>query len=197
MVDDKKQDNGNGGDAPEETFEDRRGDFVGVELEHPVEVVATADSKDLHVVAPEDLFLAVRSVLEQGYRLLSCLSGYDSGQAIGCFYAFLKPTDTPEGFGEFRLRSEVPKPEDKEEAKEYTPVLPSIVDLCPAADWQEREAYDMYGIRFEGHPDLRRMFLPDDWSGFPMRKDYSEPEQFVAMDDGEDIVLKTQEEGSW
>lgn len=193
-----KNKGGNGdGDAPQETFEDRRGDFPGVELEHPVEVVTTEDGVELHIVDPQDLFLAVRSTLDQGYRILSCLSGYDTGSAIGVFYAFVKPAGSRQEFGELRLRCQVPKPEDKDEARDCTPVLPSIVDLCTAADWQEREAYDMYGIRFEGHPDLRRMFLPQEWSGFPMRKDYSEPEQFVAMDDGEDIVLKTQEEGSW
>jgi NADH-quinone oxidoreductase subunit C len=55
----------------------------------------------------------------------------------------------------------------------------------------------MYGIRFDGNSDLRRMFLPDGWTGYPMRKDYKEPEQFVALREGEDVVVKKPEEGAW
>ncbi|QZA33535.1 NADH-quinone oxidoreductase subunit C [Hydrogenibacillus sp. N12] len=51
--------------------------------------------------------------------------------------------------------------------------VPSLVPLYPTADWHEREAYDLFGIRFEGHPNLRRILLPDDWVGHPMLKDYA------------------------
>ncbi|MEO8749731.1 MAG: NADH-quinone oxidoreductase subunit C [Allobranchiibius sp.] len=52
------------------------------------------------------------------------------------------------------------------------PHVPSISGLYPTADWQEREAYDMFGIIFDGHPALTRILMPDDWDGFPQRKDY-------------------------
>jgi NADH-quinone oxidoreductase subunit C len=52
------------------------------------------------------------------------------------------------------------------------PVIESVVPVWPTANWHEREIFDLFGIRFEGHPDLRRIFLPDDWEGFPLRKDY-------------------------
>jgi NADH-quinone oxidoreductase subunit C len=52
------------------------------------------------------------------------------------------------------------------------PVVPSVTSVYPTADWQERETYDMFGIVFEGHPALTRILMPDDWDGFPQRKDY-------------------------
>jgi NADH-quinone oxidoreductase subunit C len=51
--------------------------------------------------------------------------------------------------------------------------VPSLVDFFAGADWQEREQYDLVGIGFEGHPDLRRLMLPEDWKGHPLRKDYA------------------------
>jgi NADH-quinone oxidoreductase subunit C len=52
------------------------------------------------------------------------------------------------------------------------PHLPSVTSLYPTADWQERETYDMFGVIFDGHPALTRILMPDDWEGFPQRKDY-------------------------
>lgn len=52
------------------------------------------------------------------------------------------------------------------------PVLPSVFPIWPTADWHERENFDLFGIRFEGHPNLRRIVLPDEWEGHPLRKDY-------------------------
>ena len=59
--------------------------------------------------------------------------------------------------------------------------IPSVADLWPAADWHEREAYDMFGIQFPGHPDLRRILCADDWEGFPLRKDYVFPREYHGI----------------
>jgi NADH-quinone oxidoreductase subunit C len=62
-----------------------------------------------------------------------------------------------------RIRAEVP---------ENDPVIDSVVGIWAGANWHERECYDMFGIRFTGHPNLRRILMPEDWEGHPLRKDY-------------------------
>ena len=52
------------------------------------------------------------------------------------------------------------------------PVVPSVVDLFPGADFQEREVFDMFGVQFDGHPDLRRILMPEDYVGYPQRRDF-------------------------
>jgi NADH-quinone oxidoreductase subunit C len=69
--------------------------------------------------------------------------------------------------------------------KAYTdrakPVVPSVMKLWPAADWHEREIYDLLGIDFPGHTDLRRILLPEDWKGHPLRKDYVFPREYHGI----------------
>lgn len=75
-----------------------------------------------------------------------------------------------------RLRVQVP---------EEDPVVPTLFDVHPGAEALEREVYDMFGIRFEGHPDLTRILMPEDWIGHPLRKDYGVgriPVQFKGIE---------------
>jgi NADH-quinone oxidoreductase subunit C len=64
------------------------------------------------------------------------------------------------------------------------PEVESLVPLFRGIDWYERETYDMFGIRFLGHPNLKRLLLPDDWEGFPLRKDYRYPASYQGMETG-------------
>lgn len=60
----------------------------------------------------------------------------------------------------------------KTRCSEEDPTVPTVTDIWPAANWHEREAYDMFGIHFEGHPDLRRLFMPEDFKYHPLRKEF-------------------------
>jgi NADH-quinone oxidoreductase subunit C len=61
------------------------------------------------------------------------------------------------------------------------PTVGSLTSLWDSADWLEREQYDLMGVIFEGHPDLRRLLLPEDWQGHPLRKDYQQPAEYRGM----------------
>lgn len=63
-------------------------------------------------------------------------------------------------------------------------VLPSVVDLWAGANWYERELYDLFGLKFDGHPDLKRILMPDDWEGHPLLRDYALTEESVQFKHG-------------
>ena len=61
------------------------------------------------------------------------------------------------------------------------PEIDSVSSVWPAAEWHEREAFDLMGITFKNHPDLRRILMPDDWSGYPLRKDYQDLTEYHGL----------------
>ena len=98
---------------------------------------------------------------ELQFNCLMCLSGvdYGAGKNLGVVYHL----QSMPLMHQIVLKIDLPR---------ESPSVPSVALIWRTADWHEREAYDLFGIRFEGHPDLRRIFLPDDWEGHPLRKDY-------------------------
>ncbi|HEX7735327.1 MAG TPA: NADH-quinone oxidoreductase subunit C [Ktedonobacteraceae bacterium] len=101
-----------------------------------------------------------------GFDLLSCISGVDMEDHLECVYHLRSLTRGQ--LLQIKVRLDNEKPE-----------VDSVVSVWPTANWLERETYDMYGIRYTGHPDLRRMLLDDDFEGYPLLKSYHPVPQVV------------------
>jgi NADH-quinone oxidoreductase subunit C len=71
--------------------------------------------------------------------------------------------------------------DNESRTSDFLPEISSVSSVWRTADWHEREAFDLMGIFFTNHPDLRRILLPDDWQGFPLRKDYEDPEMYHGI----------------
>jgi NAD(P)H-quinone oxidoreductase subunit J len=110
-----------------------------------------------------------------GFNYLRCQGGYDAGpgQSLVSFYHLTKLVDNCTAPEEVRVQVNLPR---------ENPVVPSVYWIWKAADWQERETYDMYGIEFSGHPGLKRILMPEDWVGWPLRKDYISPDFYELQD---------------
>ena len=121
------------------------------------------------LVQPADLTRVVQILKNNlGMNYLACLSGIDYGNTFAVAYQIRSLT----GKFEVMVKTLIPK---------ENPVIASLIQLFPAADWFEREAYDLVGIQFQGHPDLRRIMMPDDWPGHPLRKDYQPPAEYHGI----------------
>jgi NADH-quinone oxidoreductase subunit C len=120
------------------------------------------------------------------YNFLSDISSVD-------YYPHTPSAERPERFGvsyhiysmlyNRRLRIKVFAAEDE-------PVIPTIISVHPGANWLEREIHDVMGITFEGHPDQRRLLLPDDWNGHPARRDVPVGKEMVQFSFNVEDILK-------
>ena len=71
-----------------------------------------------------------------------------------------------------------------------SPIAPTVEGVWKAANWLEREIYDLLGVTFEGHTDLRRLLMPEDWIGYPLRKDFVEPEEYHGISTRRESLLR-------
>jgi NADH-quinone oxidoreductase subunit C len=120
--------------------------------------------------------LELRNNPKTYFDFLSSLTGVDYGMESMRFGVVYHLASIPH---QTQLTLKVSK-ENNRDLNEL-PSFPSITSVYRTADWHEREAYDLVGIFFEGHPDLRRILLPDDWEGFPLRKDYKTAEYYKGI----------------
>jgi NADH-quinone oxidoreductase subunit C len=131
------------------------------------------------VINPErivEVCLELRNNPATYFDFLSCLSGVDYGTEANRFGVVYHLASIPY---QTQLTLKISKAHSRN--LEDLPVFKSVSSVYRTAEWHEREAYDLLGIFFENHPDLRRILLPDDWEGYPLRKDYTTAEYYKGI----------------
>ncbi len=128
------------------------------------------------IINPElidEVCLILRDHPDTWFDFLSCLTGVDYGveqKRFGVIYHLSSIIKN------HQIVLKTFKENDRD--LNQLPVFKSISTVYKSAEWHEREAFDLFGIYFENHPDLRRILLPDDWEGYPLRKDYQTAENY-------------------
>ncbi len=134
-------------------------------LRHRFPDILVARGEVTVIVTPDDMLVGLRYLREDpglSFGFLSDLTVSDWPELDPRFWVAYHLRSTERGH---RIRVKVGLPPEPD-----PPQLPSVTSLYPTADWLEREAYDFFGVVFDGHPDLRRIEMPDDWVGHPLRK---------------------------
>lgn len=135
------------------------------------------DSRGVEIikVAADFLLPTCTALYAYGFNYLQCQCGIDlgPGEQLVSMYHLVKVDDNADRPEEVRIKVFLPR---------ENPVVPSVYWIWKAADWQERESYDMFGIIYEGHPNLKRLLMPEDWVGYPLRKDYISPDFYELQD---------------
>jgi len=136
-----------------------------------------ADKNGVEIIKVEaDFLLPIATALyAYGFNYLQFQGGVDlgPGQDLVSVYHLVKVSDNADKPEEIRVKVFLPR---------ENPVVPSVYWIWKTADWQERESYDMFGIIYEGHPNLKRILMPEDWVGWPLRKDYISPDFYELQD---------------
>jgi len=129
-------------------------------------------------ITPSNLLSIVEALKSDGFNYLQCQGGYDEGPGLNivCFYNLIEMNEFKKDLSPREVRLKVFLPRDGDLT------VPSLYSLFRGADWQERETFDMYGVNFEGHPHPKRLLMPEDWKGWPLRKDYVQPDFYEMQD---------------
>ncbi len=128
-------------------------------------------------VKPDSLLDVVQALKNDGFNYLQCQGGYDEGPGLNivCFYHLIAIEDINNGkLREVRVKVFLPRDGELK--------VPSLYKIFRGSDWQERETYDMFGVNFIGHPHPKRLLMPEDWKGWPLRKDYVQPDFYEMQD---------------
>lgn len=131
------------------------------------------------LINPDDIdivCLELRNNPETYFDFLSSISGVHYNDETNRYGVVYHLTSIPY---KTQLTLKISKPHDRE--SDQLPEFKSITSVYRTADWHERETYDLLGIFFTNHPDLRRILLPDEWEGFPLRKDYKAAEYYKGI----------------
>ena len=129
-------------------------------------------------ISPSNLLSIVEALKNDGFNYLQCQGGYDEGPGLNivCFYNLIELGEIKKDFCPREVRLKVFL------ARDGDLTVPSLYSLFRGADWQERETFDMYGVNFKGHPHPKRLLMPEDWKGWPLRKDYVQPDFYEMQD---------------
>ena len=130
------------------------------------------EQKEAILVSPDnwnEVSMLLKNESDLDFNYLMCISSYDKGDNKTYGVAYNLFSTTKNHYLEVRVEAE------------DGISIPSVVSLWQTANWHEREAYDMMGIQFDGHPDLKRILLSDDWEGHPLRKNFKEPDYYHGM----------------
>ncbi len=129
-------------------------------------------------VEPPKLYEAISKLKTFGFNYLQCQGGYDEGpgKRLVSFYHLiaLEDLDKIDCVKEVRVKVFLKRDSDLS--------IPSLYSIFKGSDWQERETYDMFGINFTDHPCPKRLLMPEDWRGWPLRKDYIQPDFYEMQD---------------
>ncbi|WP_259070636.1 NADH-quinone oxidoreductase subunit C [Mucilaginibacter sp. X4EP1] len=131
------------------------------------------------LITPDSIIevcLELRNNPKTYFDFLSSLTGIDYGVEASRFGVVYHLASIP-----YRTQLTLKISKENDRDLNELPSFNSITSVYRTADWHEREAYDLTGIFFEGHPDLRRILLPDDWEGYPLRKDYQNAEYYKGI----------------
>jgi len=122
---------------------------------------------DVEVLVPKEEYeAAVQCCYEAGFKYCSVVTAIDWMDRLTLVASLCRIDPSEVGVVTIHIKVDLPRTGAS---------IPSIANLYPGANWHERETYDMYGIKFEGHPDLRRILLPDHWQGgHPLLKDFED-----------------------